>query len=73
MDYVSKKITLDDGKTYFVVEQVELNGRYFLYLVNKEDEKDVSFVEIKNDEILDIDEELFTEEVFPLFMDKMGK
>ena len=54
MDYTNKKLILDDGKTYIVIEQVDFANHSYLYIANREDEDDTSFVEIKDDQILNI-------------------
>lgn len=73
MDYINKKLTLDDGKKYIVIEQVELDNNIYLYLANSENEDETTFVEIKNDLIEPIDKDLFTDKIFPLFVEKLSK
>lgn len=70
MDYKNKKFTLDNGKVYVVVEQVVYENNIYLLIVNREDEKDCEYVEIKDDELLDIDQDLFEEKILPLFLEK---
>lgn len=70
MDYTNKKFTLYDNKTYIVIEQVDFNSNTYLYIVNSIDEEDSKFVEIKNDELLDIEPVLFNEKILPLFLKK---
>ena len=38
MDYINKKITLENGKSYLVIEQVDYEGGIYLYIANPEDE-----------------------------------
>lgn len=73
MDYTNKKFVLEDNKTYIVIEQVDYEDNIYLYIVNKDDEDDSRFVQIKNDELLDIDPELLKDRIFPLFIDKIIK
>jgi hypothetical protein len=73
MDYTNKKITLGDGITYLVINQVNYNNSIYLYIVNKDNEDDTKFVEVKNDELLSIDPELFDTTIFPLFMEEFRK
>ena len=73
MDYTNKKITFDDGKSYVVIEQVNLDESIYLYIANIDDEDDTSFIEIKGNDILRIDPELFNDKVFPLFKEKLKK
>lgn len=71
MNYTNKKFTMEDGKIYIVIEQVDYEDNIYLYIVNREDENDSRFVQIKNDELSDIDIELFKEKIFPLFVEKI--
>jgi hypothetical protein len=73
MDYTDKKFTLDDNNTYIVVEQVDFDNNTYLYIVNSMDEDDTKFVQIKDDEILDINPNLFNNKIFPLFVEKFSK
>jgi hypothetical protein len=73
MDYNNKKISLDDGKTYIVIEQVNIDENVYLYIANSENEEDTSFIEIRGNEILSIDPDIFNEKVFPLFKEKLMK
>lgn len=73
MDYTNKQITLEDNITYIIIEQVDYNGNTYLYIANSLDEDDTKFVEIKDNEIMKIDELLFKSEILPLFMDKFNK
>lgn len=70
MDYTNKKFTLDDGKTYLVIEQVDYDNHTYLYITNSDDDKDTKFIEVKDDSILPIDPELFESKIFSMFMDK---
>ena len=72
MDYSDKSITMKDGREYIVIEQVNLDGNTYLYIVNDKDDNDTRYVEIKDNNILKIDPKLFEEKVFPLFMEKMS-
>lgn len=71
MDYLNKKFTLEDGKTYLVIEQVYYEEGIYLYIVNPEDESDSRFVEIKDGNLLPIDANLFDKEIWPLFLEKI--
>ena len=68
MDYTNKKFTLEDGKNYLVIEQVNYEGSIYLYIANPDDENDTKFVEIKDERILPIDSILFEQKIFPLFI-----
>lgn len=70
MDYTNKKFTLDDGKTYLVIEQVNYEDHIYLYIANNNDENDTKFIEVKDDMLLPIDPELFESKIFSMFMDK---
>ena len=72
MDYSNDKFTLDNGKTYLVIEQVNYDNKTYLYIANRDDEKDTKFVEIKDDELLNIDPILFEEKILPLFVEKLN-
>lgn len=71
--YKDKKITLDDGKAYLVIEEVEQDGRIYLCLVNSQNEEDMNFVEIKDNKAVDIESDFFNKNILPLFMDKFKK
>ena len=73
MDYTDKIITMDNGKKYIVIEQVNYDLKTYLYLVNRADEKDAMFVEISNGQILKINSELFEKTIVPLFVEKFQK
>ena len=73
MDYTDKKFTLDDNNTYIVVEQVDFENNTYLYIVNSMDEDDTKFVQIKDDDILDINPNLFNNKIFTLFVEKFSK
>ena len=72
MDYSNKSITMDNGKKYIVIEQVNYEGGIYLYLVNDNDEKDTAFVEVKDGNAVQIDPTLFKDEIFPLFAEKLN-
>lgn len=73
MDYTDKKFTLDNGKIYIVIEQVDYNDKTYLYIVNREDEEDNKFVEIINDTLSSIDPDLFKDKLLPIFIEKLKK
>jgi len=73
MNYIDKKITLDDNKKYLVIEQVTIEDKVYLYIVNEDDKNDTSFVEVENDSIKAIDPTLFQEKILPLFLEKLKK
>lgn len=73
MDYINKKITLENGKSYLVIEQVDYEGGIYLYIANPEDEEDTRFIEIKDSKILPIDSDLFNKKIFPLFLERIKK
>lgn len=73
MDYTNKKFALEDGKTFLVVEQVNYEDGIYLYIVNKEDENDTKFVEVKDERLIPINPSLFNEKIFPLFMEKFNQ
>lgn len=73
MDYTNKKITLEDGTTYIVIDQLEVSNKVYLYLVNSLDEDETRFVEIRDGNILEIDPELFSKEILPLFLEKINE
>lgn len=35
-----EKVTLDDGITYVIVDEIEFDNKKYIYLVNENDEKD---------------------------------
>ena len=73
MDYTNKEFTLDDGNTYVVIEQVDVYGHTYLYIAKSANEEDTKYVEIKDNEIVDINPVIFDNDVLPLFLDKFDK
>ena len=71
MDYRNKKFILKNGKTYIVIEQIDLDGHIYLYIVSKSNEEDLKIVEIKDDELIDVDYKLLEEKIMPLFIEKL--
>ena len=72
MDYINKSITMNDGRKYIVIEQVNNDNNVYLYLVNDSDESDTAFVEMKDNEAVQIDPTLFQNKIFPLFLEKFN-
>lgn len=70
--YVNKKITLDDDNTYIVIEEVNVDNNTYLCLVNSTNDEDITFVEIKDNKAVPIEDELFDKKIFPLFMEKFN-
>ena len=71
MDYSDKVIKMKSKEEYIVIEQINNKGNTYLYLVNRENDKDAMFVEIKDGKILKINPELFEKEILPLFLEKI--
>ena len=42
MDYTDKTMTLDNGKKFLVIEQVDYKDHTYLYLVNDENKADTN-------------------------------
>lgn len=66
-------ITLSDNNKYIVVSKVNYNDSYYVYLVDINDNTNLKFAEIENENILseldkDIDAELINN-LIPLFYD----
>ena len=72
MDYSDKTITMNDGRVFIVIEQVEYENNTYLYLVNDDDDTDSVYLQIKDDKLLKIDPKLFEEKIFPLFYNKIN-
>ena len=73
MDLNNKNITLSDGEKYLVIEQVDYEGKTYVYLVNYNNASDAMFVEIKDNKIAQIDPQLFQDKILPMFTDKLSK
>ena len=73
MKYDDKVIVMDNDKKYIVIEQVEYDEHIYLYLVNRENDKDSKFVEIRDNQVFNIEPELFKEKIFPLFNEAIAK
>ncbi len=57
MNYeIGNEITLEDNKSYIVIDLFELNNNKYLYLMNEETKK-ASLVKIINDIIYEIDDD----------------
>lgn len=70
MDYTDKIITLEDGKSYIVIDQLNIDEHIYLYMVEETNEDNSAFVEIKDGSISKIDSEIFDTKVFPMFLEK---
>lgn len=70
MDYTDKIITLEDGKSYIVIEQLKIDDHIYLYMVDETNQDNSAFVEIKDGSISKIDSEIFDKKVFPMFLEK---
>lgn len=73
MNYKDKVITLDSGKEYLVIEQINVNGKIYVYLVNNNNELDTMFCIIDEEgliEKVDRDSLEFREKVYSLFVEK---
>ncbi len=76
MDLNNKAITMKNGKEYLVIEQVNFEGNTYIYLVNEDDHKDAMFRKVvpgENIELEEIDSDLFEEEIYPLFAEKLAE
>lgn len=77
MNNLNNKIfVLDDETRYSIIETIDYDNKIYAYLVNVEDELDSMFKEIviedNNYSLNDINEELFKNELLPLFMEKIS-
>lgn len=71
MDYSEKVFTLENGTRLLVVEQVDYKNRTYLLVVNSNNENDLRFYEIKDDQLILIDNELFKRKIQYLFLEKI--
>jgi len=71
---IEDKVLTINGNEYVVVESVELDNKKYVYLVNTNNEIDSMFREIiiNNEEMnaVSINKDLFTNEIYPLFIEK---
>ncbi len=75
MDFENKIITLDNGKSYMVIDTVVYENKTYAYLVNKFDELDSMFREIVSGDNLSlnmIEKDLFSQKIYPLFIEKFS-
>lgn len=73
MNFKDKIITLENNKKYLVLDIVEYEDRKYIFLINNEDETDSIFREVlagDNLKLKEIDQELFKNKIFPLFLNK---
>ena len=70
----NKTFIMEDGTQYEVIENVNYNGKVYLYLVNINDEMDSIFKQLKSKDnelfLEDIDSNLFKEHILELFLNK---
>lgn len=70
----NKTFVMEDGTQYEVIENVNYNGKVYLYLVNINDEMDSIFKQLKSKDnelfLEDIDSNLFKEHILELFLNK---
>ena len=65
--------TLENGKKYMIIETVQLDGKQYAYLVNRDNEIDSMFREVALTEekgLKEIDKDLFKEKIYPMFIKK---
>ncbi len=72
MDFNDKVITLGNGKSYLVIDTVIYENKTYAYLVNKFDELDSMFREISSMGLNEIDKDLFSQKIYPLFIEKFS-
>jgi hypothetical protein len=72
VDYSDKCITMN-GKEYIVIEQINYENGIYVYLVNDKDDTDTMFAEIKGNDVVMINPELFEKKLLPMFLEKIGK
>ncbi len=72
MNLDDKVLVLNDKK-YLVIEDVEYENKKYLYLVNDNDEKDTTFVELEGNNLYTIDPDLFLSKILPLFEKKFSE
>lgn len=53
-DYTNKIRITENGITYIVIDQVDIDNHTYLYLINRDDENKTRVVEIVNDKLKDI-------------------
>ena len=62
-----------NNKKYIVMENVSLDEKQYVYLVNQEDQLDTMFQEINlegEQTLKPIETEIFVNKIFPLFLEK---
>ena len=65
-----EELSVNDGNTYIVIEQVDYDNHTYLFLLNDNDELDSMFCEVNGKDVLMIEPELFKNKIFPLFIKK---
>ena len=71
-----KVLTLDNGKSYIVMETLEFENKNYAYLSECNNPVDTLFVEIVNNDGLSlkqIDQKFLTEKLMPVFMEKLSR
>jgi len=70
---IEDKVLTVNNKDYIVIETVQFEGRIYAYLVNNANVSDSIFKEIVVDndmKLLSIEKTLFSEKIYPLFLEK---
>ena len=64
-------LTLDDDNKYVVVSKVYYEGKDYLYLVDINNNKNLKFCYVDNDDVVEINDKELNTKLLPLFFDKV--
>ena len=64
-------LELSDNNRYIVVSKVFYDGKDYLYLVDVNDNDNLKFCYLDNDEIVEISDKDINTRLLPLFLDKV--
>ena len=75
-DLINKIFVLEDDNRYSIIETIDYENKTYAYLVNIEDELDSMFKEVVLEDneysLNDINKELFSTKLLPLFIEKIS-
>ena len=64
-------LTLSDDKKYIVVSKIYYSGKDYLYLVDIDDNENLKFCYLDNDEVVEISDKELNTRLLPLFFGKV--
>ena len=66
-------VTLEDDKQYVVASTCQYQDVFYVYVVNIEDAVDCILAELRNDELIRVEDTTLFSEVMPLILDNVDE